>query len=252
MRVVDSVRAWLNAAGRVPLLTPAEEVHLGAMVREWQDWPGGPDAAPAPVQRRGRRSRDRMIQANLRLVMNVAKRYHRAIERRRLSQEDALQEGCLGLMRGAELFDPAKGYKFSTYGYWWVRQAITRWLSGSDLIRIPVHLRERLNRGDDPTGDERLVAAAAVLHPRSLDLPIGEGGGSTMADMLAAPAEDPLEGLDASALVGRMRQALPDDLALLELAQDHRSTELALLLGVARPTVNLRLAGARGRLREVA
>ena len=249
--MADSVRAWLNAAGRVPLLSGAEEVHLGAMVREWQDWPGGPDAAPAPVQRRGRRSRDRMIQANLRLVVSVAKRYHRAIERRRLAPEDALQEGTLGLMRGAELFDPAKGYKFSTYGYWWVRQAITRWLSGSDLIRVPVHLRERLNRGDDPTGDERLVAAAAVLHPRSLDRLVGDGQ-SPLADMLAAPAEDPLEGLDAAALVARMRQAWPDDLALVELAQDHKSPELAALLDVARPTVALRLAAARGRLREVA
>ena len=248
--MADSVRAWLNAAGRVPLLSGAEEVHLGAMVREWQDWPGGPDAAPAPVQRRGRRSRDRMIQANLRLVMNVAKRYHRAIERRRLAPEDALQEGTIGLMRGAELFDPAKGYKFSTYGYWWVRQAITRWLSSSDLIRVPVHLRERLNRGDDPTGDERLVAAAAVLHPRSLDRLVGDGQ-SPLADMLPAPAEDPLEGLDATELVGRMRDALPDDLALIELAQDHKSPELAALLDVARPTVPLRLAAARGRLRTV-
>ena len=242
---------WLAAAGRVPLLTPAEEVHLGAMVREWQDWPGGPDAAPAPVQRRGLRARDRMIQANLRLVVNVAKRYHRAIERRRLAPEDALQEGSFGLMRGAELFDPAKGYKFSTYAYWWVRQAITRWLSSSDLIRVPIHLRERLNRGDDPTGDERLAAAAAVLDPRSLDRLVGEGQ-SSLGELLAAPAEDPLEALDAIALLSRMRQAQPDDLALLELAQDHRSPELAVLLDVARPTVALRLAAARGRLREVA
>ena len=248
--MTDSVRAWLNAAGRVPLLTPAEEVHLGAMVREWQDWPGGPDAAPASVKRRGLRARDRMIQANLRLVVNVAKRYHRAIERRRLAPEDALQEGSFGLMRGAELFDPAKGYKFSTYAYWWVRQAITRWLSSSDLIRVPIHLRERLNRGDDPTGDERLAAAAAVLDPRSLDRLVGEGQ-SSLGELLAAPAEDPLEALDAIALVGRMRDALPDDMALVELAQDHRSPELAALLDVARPTVHLRLAAARGKLRQV-
>ena len=251
MRVTDSVGLWLAAAGRVPLLSGAEEVHLSQAIRRWQDHPDGPADAPAPVRRRGLRARDRMIQANLRLVMNVAKRYHRAIERRRLAQEDALQEGTLGLMRGAELFDPAKGYKFSTYAYWWVRQGITRWLNTSDTIRIPVHLREKINRGDDPTGDERLAAAAAVLHPRSLDRLVGDGQ-SPLADMLAAPAEDPLEALDAIALVARMRQALPDDLALLELAQDHKSPELATLLDVARPTVALRLAAARGRLREVA
>ena len=248
--MVDAVGAWLAAAGRVPLLTAAEELHLGAMVREWQDWPDGPDAAPAPVRRRGLRARDRMVAANLRLVMNVAKRYHRAIERRRLAQEDALQEGTLGLMWGAELFDPAKGYKFSTYAYWWVRQGLTRWLNTSDTIRIPVHLREKINRGDDPTGDERLAAAAAVLHPRSLDRLVGEGQ-SSLGELLAAPAEDPLEALDAIALVARMRQAWPDDVALIELAQDHKSPELAALLDVARPTVANRLAAARGRLRQV-
>jgi len=249
--VTDAVGHWLAAAGRVPLLTAAEEVHLGAMVRRWQDWPDGPDLAPAPVRRRGLRARDRMVAANLRLVVNVAKRYFRAIERRRLSQEDALQEGTLGLMRGAELFDPAKGYKFSTYGYWWVRQAITRWLSSSDLIRVPVHLRERLNRGDDPTGDERLTAAAAVLNPCSLDRLVGDGG-SALADMLAADGPDPLEGLDALELVARMRKDWPDDLALLELAQDHRGPELAALLDVSRATVPGRLAASRARLREVA
>ena len=247
----DAVGHWLAAAGRVPLLTAAEEVHLGAMVREWQNWPDGPDGAPAPVRRRGLRARDRMVAANLRLVVNVANRYFRVIERRRLSQEDALQEGTLGLMRGAELFDPAKGYKFSTYGYWWVRQAITRWLSSSDTIRVPVHLRERLNRGDDPTGDERLTAAAAVLNPCSLDRLVGDGG-STMADMLAADGTDPLEGLDAALLVARMREAWPDDVALVELAQDHRGPDLAALLDVSRATVPGRLAASRARLREVA
>ena len=249
--MVDSVGLWLAAAGRVPLLSHEQEITLGRQVREWQDWPDGPDLAPAPVRRRGLRARDRMVAANLRLVVNVAKRYFRAIERRRLSQEDALQEGTLGLMRGAELFDPAKGYKFSTYGYWWVRQAITRWLSSSDLIRVPVHLRERINRGDDPTGDERLTAAAAVLNPCSLDRLVGEGN-SILADMLAADCPDPLEGLDALELVARMREAWPDDVALVELAQDHHAPALAVLLDCSKGTVAARLAASRARLREVA
>ena len=246
----EDLSSWLQAAGRVPLLTPAEELHLGAMVREWQDWPDGPDQAPAGIRRRGQRARDRMVQANLRLVVSVAKRYHPAIQRRRLSHLDALQEGSVGLVRAAELFEPAKGYKFSTYAYWWIRQALTRWLSSSDLIRVPVHLREKINRGDDPTGDERLTAASMVVNPSSLDRLVGDGG-TPLGELLAADAADPLEGLEAVELLARMREQLPDDVALIELAQDHRAPELAVVLGVKRPTVPGRLAAARARLRAV-
>jgi RNA polymerase sigma factor (sigma-70 family) len=235
----------------VPLLTPAEEVHLGAMVRRWLDWDGGPDQAPAGVRRRGLRARDRMIAANLRLVVSVAKRYHPAIQWRRLSHLDALQEGSVGLVRAAELFEPAKGYKFSTYAYWWIRQALTRWLSSSDLIRVPVHLRERINRGDDPTGDERLTAASMVVRPSSLDRLVGDGQ-TPLGELLAADADDPLEGFEAVELLARMRELEPDALALMELAQDHRAPELAVVLGVKRPTVPGRLAAARARLRVVA
>ncbi|MCF8139590.1 MAG: sigma-70 family RNA polymerase sigma factor [Cyanobium usitatum Tobar12.5m-G36] len=250
--MADSVRAWLNAAGRVPLLSGAEEVHLGAMVREWQDWPDGPDAAPAPVRRRGLRARDRMVSANLRLVVSVAGKYRQRITARHQCLSDAFQEGAIGLQRGAEKFDSAKGYKFSTYGYWWIRQAITRWIDRIDLIRLPVNVSEQLRRAETDLSNPRLAAAVAAKRLSSIDLPIGEGGSNTVADMLAASAEDPLERLDAADLVARMRDAWPDDLALVELMQEHKSPELAALLDVARPTVANRLAAARGRLREVA
>ena len=243
----EDLSSWLAAAGRVPLLTPAEEVHLGGLVRRWLD-----DPAPSPaVIRRGKRARDRMIAANLRLVVSVAKRYHPAIQRRRLSHLDALQEGSVGLVRAAELFEPVKGYKFSTYAYWWIRQALTRWLSSSDVIRIPVHVRERINRGDDPTGDERLRAASMAVNPASLDRLVGDGT-TPLGELLAADADDPLEGLEAVELLARMRELEPDALALIELAQDHRAPELAVVLGVKRPTVPGRLAAARARLRAVA
>ena len=88
----DAVGAWLDAAGRYPLLTPAEELHLGALVQTWQRWDGGPDAAPAPVQRRGLGAGDRMVRGNLRLVASVARRYSGLIKQRGLSLADGAAE----------------------------------------------------------------------------------------------------------------------------------------------------------------
>jgi len=247
--VTDAVGHWLAAAGRQPLLTPAEEVHLGAMVREWMDWEGGPDLAPAPVQRRGQRARSRMVSANLRLVVSVTNRYRSKITARRQCLSDALQEGAIGLQRGAEKFDPAKGYKFSTYAYWWIRQSVTRFIDQHDLIRVPINVSEQLRSAEADLSDPRLAAAVAARRMSSIDRLVGEGN-NTVIDMLAADGTDPLEGLDAAAMVARMRSAWPDDVALLELAQDHHAPALALLLDCSKATVPSRLAAARGRLRE--
>ncbi len=249
--MTDAVGAWLAAAGRQPLLTPAEEVHLGTAIRLWMDWPDGPDLAPAPVRRRGRRARDRMVSANLRLVVSVAGKYRQRIATRHHCLSDALQEGTIGLQRGAEKFDPARGYKFSTYAYWWIRQAIQRWIDQLDLIRLPVNVSEQLRSADVDLSDPRLAAAVAARRMSSSDRLVGEAN-NTVADMLAAPAEDPLEWVDAAAMVARMRSAWPDDVALLELAQDHRGPELAALLDCSKATVASRLAASRARLREVA
>jgi RNA polymerase sigma factor (sigma-70 family) len=250
--VTDAVGQWLAAAGRQPLLTAAEELHLGQAIRLWQDWPAGPDLAPAPVRRRGLRARDRMVEANLRLVVSVAGKYRQRVTARHQCITDAYQEGAIGLQRGAEKFDPARGYKFSTYAYWWIRQSIQRWTDQLDLIRLPINVSEKLRSAEADLSDPRLAAAVAARRMGSIDLRIGEGGGNTVADLVAAPAEDPLEGFEAAALVARMRSAQHDDLALLELAQDHHGPELAVLIGCSKTTVPSRLAAARGRLREVA
>jgi RNA polymerase sigma factor (sigma-70 family) len=246
----DAIGHWLNAAGRVPLLTAAEEVHLSQAIRRWQDWEGGPDAAPAQVQRRGLRARDRVVAANLRLVVSVANKYRGRITARNQCMSDAYQEGAIGLQRGAEKFDSAKGYKFSTYGYWWIRQAITRWIDRIDLIRLPVHVAEMLRKGEHCLSDPRIADALAARRLNSLDLAIGEGD-NTLAEVIAAPAEDPLEDLAAEQLVATMRQYLPDDVALVELMQEHGIRALAPLLGCSRAGVAYRCNAAVARLRRL-
>jgi RNA polymerase primary sigma factor len=136
----DMVTHWLGQAGRVSLLTPAEELHLGALVRQWQDWEPTPDEAPPAVRRRGLRARDRMVTANLRLVAHVCKKARPGLGVHVSDADlpDLLQAGAIGLQRGVEKFDPARGYKLSTYAYWWIRQGISRHIDDRGrTIRIP-------------------------------------------------------------------------------------------------------------------
>lgn len=115
---------WLDSIGRIPLLTPAEEIELGTAIQRWQQHP---DPCPPGIRRRGIRARDRFVSANLRLVIAyIAKRCHRLAKA--YDREDLIQAGNLGLITAAERFDPSKGYRFSTYAYWWIRQAINRWV----------------------------------------------------------------------------------------------------------------------------
>ncbi len=187
----DPVRMYLKEIGTVPLLTAEEEKRLAEEKME-----GGP---------KGIRAKEKLIEANLRLVVSIAKRY----TGRGMSFLDLVQEGNLGLIKGVEKFDPNKGFKLSTYATWWIRQSVTRALADqARTIRVPVHMVETINRmskmqrkltlelGYEPSTtelaealempeDKVLEIMQIAREPASLETPIGEEDDSNLGDFVA-------------------------------------------------------------------
>jgi RNA polymerase sigma factor (sigma-70 family) len=212
----DLVRAYLNGIGRTKLLTAVQEVVLAKQIEAGlfaEEKLAADPPVPASlrcdleiVAAQGRAAKDHLLEANLRLVVSIAKRY----TGRGMAFLDLIQEGNLGLIRAVEKFDYAKGYKFSTYATWWIRQAITRAMADqARTIRIPVHVVEQVNRmvrarrdlattlGREPTVAE--VAGTLGVpefqiielisydrEPVSLDQAVGEDGESALGDFVAA------------------------------------------------------------------
>lgn len=230
----DSIRLYLQEIGRIRLLRADEEIELARKIadlleleriredlllqldrdpqdKEWANAVNMPLSAFRHRLHLGRRAKDKMVQSNLRLVVSIAKKYMN----RGLSFQDLIQEGSLGLIRAAEKFDHEKGYKFSTYATWWIRQAITRAIADqSRTIRLPVHLYETISRikkttkllsqemGRKPTEEEiatrmemtieklRFIAKSAQL-PISLETPIGKEEDSRLGDFIESDGETP-------------------------------------------------------------
>jgi len=144
--MADSIKDYLNSIAKYPLLTPEQEIQLGRRVSRWQELRTKDTLTPDERRelRSGERARQRFIQSNLQLVVHVARKYDRR-QNKTLELMDLIQEGNIGLARAVELFDPSRGYKFSTYAYWWIRQGITRALIMQDaIIRLPSSLHELL------------------------------------------------------------------------------------------------------------
>ena len=145
----DEIKDYLNNIGRAPLLTAQEEIELGRQIKKAQEVLSLNCEAHTNAQKRalkqGVRARERMISANLRLCFSIAKAC--SSNRQSLSVLDLAQEGVIGLHRAVERFDPARGYKFSTYAHWWIRQSITRAIAEKDrLVRLPCHASQNLSK----------------------------------------------------------------------------------------------------------
>ena len=211
----DSIGWYLGTIGRVPLLTAAEEIELAHHVQAGKQLQSLEPEQRTPQQNRrirmGQRARDRMMAANLRLVVSVAKKY----QNQGLELLDLVQEGAIGLERAVDKFDPAMGYKFSTYAYWWIRQGMTRAIDNSArTIRLPIHISEKLSKmrritrelshrlgrqpnrlelahalGTSPDELEELLAQTAPC--ASLDAHArGEEDRSTLGELIADPASN--------------------------------------------------------------
>jgi RNA polymerase primary sigma factor len=209
----DALQLFFQELGRYPLLTREQEVELAKR-----------------IERGDKAAKDRMINSNLRLVVSIARRY----QGHGLPLLDLIQEGILGLIRAVEKFDWRRGYKFSTYATWWIRQAVQRGVAKqSRTIRIPTHVVERqqkLARAErelwqklerEPTAEELAEATKLPLHqveqvraaPRavtSLDRPLGDGDGATLGDLVAGEDVPPTRELEVSLRDDALRRALAE------------------------------------------
>jgi RNA polymerase primary sigma factor len=251
----DAVRLYLRSIGRVPLLTREDEVRLAKR-----------------IEQNDMSAKNALIEANLRLVVSIAKRY----TGRGLTLLDLIQEGNLGLIRAVEKFDWRRGFKFSTYATWWIRQAITRALADqSRTIRIPVHMVERMNRvarakrmllqrnNRDPSPEEiaELVEMAPkkveeILklgqEPVSLEAPVGgDEGDASLGDFIEDAAGDrPLE-----VVANRIRDADLQGVLDAQPRRERRVIELRYGLGDKCPMtledIGLEVGVTRERVRQI-
>ena len=244
----DSVRAYLRDIGRIPLLEHDEEILLGRKVQRLMEIKACEELLGTPTReelakslqmttkdlrreiRDGEKAKDKMVTANLRLVVSVAKKY----TKRNMELLDIIQEGTIGLVRGVEKFDPGRGYKFSTYAYWWIRQGITRAIAEkSRAIRLPIHVTENLNKlkkaqrelsqlnGEMPSvfqlSDYLGLSVEDIKdlmcksrQPTSLEIKIGENKDTALIDLLEDETQLPDTLLETQCIKEDIRSLIAD------------------------------------------
>ncbi|MET0414897.1 MAG: sigma-70 family RNA polymerase sigma factor [Actinoplanes sp.] len=289
----DLVGVYLHEISRTPLLDAAKEVELSKAIEAglYAEFLLDDGEIPRGVSREelerivveGQKAKDLFIRANLRLVVSIARRYVRS----GMPMLDLIQEGNTGLVRAVEKFDYERGYKFSTYATWWVRQAISRAIAQQErTVRLPVHLVEDVNRmrnvtrqlvrelGADPE-PEQIAKALGVTVERvneltrwaqdtvSLDTPVGDDGDTNLGDLVAdsdapSPEEIVLTALERQRIEGLLNHL--DDRSAgimrarygLEDGREHSLTEVASRFSLSRERIRQLEIQALGRLRELA
>jgi RNA polymerase sigma factor (sigma-70 family) len=275
----DAVGMWLEAATRYPVPSYAEQIILATAIQRGRQ----PDATPRQ-KRAGKRAVDRMVSGNLKLVVAIAMKYRRGTQGAgcSLEMEDLLQIGAIGLHKAALLFDHTRGFRFSTYSYWWIKQAITRELIYyRGAYRVPTPLQDLSRRwAQRPAGQsvedfiaawpqhkytpaliiEAQTATAHLAGIASLDAPLAgghdDGDAATLLEMIGSggdEAEELLEQIDRQGILAVAEAMLPDDLELVRLRDlDGASpSELGALLGVSKNSVRDRVCVSKQRLRAV-
>lgn len=232
----DSVRLYLREIGKIPLLTPEEEADLAQRIVKGD-----------------KKAKDKMVESNMRLVVSIAKRYGG----RGLDFLDLIQEGNTGLLRAVEKFDPEKGFKFSTYATWWVRQAITRAIADqARTIRIPVHMVETINKvlrttrkltaelNREPTNEE--IAKALDMEPEKIDYVM-----RIKQDIASLDASVGRDGDDEDSVLGDFvedeERDSPEESAANQILKEQLSEIIATLTDREQKIIRLRFGIGGGR-----